>query len=295
VAGYGVAGGWQARFDREGVLAGDMGLNAPTGLALFGTRLLISDRYNQRIFEMNVLPGAGQLPPASQLHVLAGTGNRGFRGDGGLALHAEFNGPQALAVDRVRQRLYVADTDNRRVRVVHLQYDMGRGHPEVTIGTYAGNGEYASTGDGGPAVAGAIRYPTGLAVDEASGDLYIADAHSHCVRVARNDTGRIDMYIHGPSLGTYIRRIWGLAWHPDESALYFSSLEDHTIYGMDTALGPGLVHLAGTGGPGYTGDEPALAEEQTLFGPQAMVARPTGASSSRTRTTTASASAPPTG
>ena len=37
-------------------------------------------RYNQRIFEMDVHP---EPPAGSSLLVLAGTGNRGFRGDGG--------------------------------------------------------------------------------------------------------------------------------------------------------------------------------------------------------------------
>jgi DNA-binding beta-propeller fold protein YncE len=49
---------------------------------------------------------------------VAGTGERGFTGDGGPASQAALDGPTGITVDRVRGRLYVADTLNQVVRVI---------------------------------------------------------------------------------------------------------------------------------------------------------------------------------
>ena len=48
---------------------------------------------------------------------IAGTGNLGFRGDGGPALEAEFHWPTGLATDN-SGNVYVADTENHLVRVL---------------------------------------------------------------------------------------------------------------------------------------------------------------------------------
>jgi DNA-binding beta-propeller fold protein YncE len=49
---------------------------------------------------------------------VAGSGARGFTGDGGPAADATLDGPTGIAVDRLRGRLYVADTLNHVIRVV---------------------------------------------------------------------------------------------------------------------------------------------------------------------------------
>ena len=45
------------------------------------------------------------------------TGKAGFEGDGGPATSARFRKPRGLAVDSYGN-LYIADTDNHRVRVI---------------------------------------------------------------------------------------------------------------------------------------------------------------------------------
>lgn len=50
-----------------------------------------------------------------------------------------------------------------------------------TLTTYAGNGESGFSGDGGPARAARLAWPTGLALD-ASGNLYIADTQNDRIR-----------------------------------------------------------------------------------------------------------------
>jgi sugar lactone lactonase YvrE len=69
--------------------------------------------------------------------------------------------------------LYIADSFNSRVRVVTS---------DGTIGTVAGDRWHGYYGDGGPATAALLRFPSGLALD-AVGNLYIADADNSRIRV----------------------------------------------------------------------------------------------------------------
>jgi DNA-binding beta-propeller fold protein YncE len=50
--------------------------------------------------------------------VVAGTGRRGFSGDGHLATEAELNHPAGMTYDTATSTLYVADTGNNRVRAI---------------------------------------------------------------------------------------------------------------------------------------------------------------------------------
>lgn len=47
---------------------------------------------------------------------VAGTGQPGFSGDGGLAPNAQLNGPTALAIDTTTGSAFIADSDNNRIR-----------------------------------------------------------------------------------------------------------------------------------------------------------------------------------
>jgi sugar lactone lactonase YvrE len=95
---------------------------------------------------------------------IAGTGDRGFGGDGGLAIEAQMSRPQGIAVDAAGN-LYIADSDNHRIRRVDV-------HGIIT--TFAGTGEAGNSGDGGPATEAQINDPNVVAID-AEGNLYFAD------------------------------------------------------------------------------------------------------------------------
>lgn len=60
-----------------------------------------------------------RISPDGRLSVIAGTGKYGFSGDGGPAAAAMLAHPYGLAVDAVGD-LYIADTDNSRIRKVTL-------------------------------------------------------------------------------------------------------------------------------------------------------------------------------
>ncbi|MCA2216264.1 hypothetical protein [Jidongwangia harbinensis] len=104
--------------------------------------------------------------------ILAGAGTRGYSGDGGPATGTELNLPSGLhdrggpAVDPAGN---VSDAGNHRIRRI----DAGG-----IITTVAGNG---SDGDGGPAVAAALRAPCDLVFD-AAGNLLAADRDAGTVR-----------------------------------------------------------------------------------------------------------------
>jgi uncharacterized protein (TIGR03437 family) len=103
-----------------------------------------------------------KISPNGAVTTIAGTGKRGFSGDGGPATSANLNGIRALAVDS-SGKLYIGDSGNGRVRKVDTK---------GIITTFAGSGQGGDSGDGSPAV-GAPLNVTGLAFDS-GGTLYIA-------------------------------------------------------------------------------------------------------------------------
>ena len=102
----------------------------------------------------------------------AGTGERGYTGDGGPALAATWGAPKAIRCDN-QDNLIVVDTENNAVRFI----DSSTG----IVTTIAG-GHQGSDGDGGNAIGCGLERPHGCGVDQ-EGTLYIADGMNHRVRV----------------------------------------------------------------------------------------------------------------
>ncbi|MGA7524998.1 MAG: Ig-like domain repeat protein [Acidobacteriaceae bacterium] len=141
-------------------------LNSPEGVAVDAAGdLYIADTGNNSVREVNA--------STQTITTIAGspTGVSGFSGDGGLATAATLNAPYSVALDPAGN-LYIADSDNNRVRKVDTT-----GH----ISTYAGSANSGYLGDGGPATAAELYSPLGVACDPA-GNVYIADARNYEVR-----------------------------------------------------------------------------------------------------------------
>ena len=92
-------------------------------------------------------------------------------GDGGVASSADLQFPSDVAVDGAGN-LYIADRENNRIRRVDAS---------GIITTIAGTGEAGFSGDGGPATEAMLKWPPGVAVDDA-GNLYIADTGNNRIR-----------------------------------------------------------------------------------------------------------------
>ena len=124
--------------------------------------LYIADTGNNRIRKVD---------SAGTISTIAGTGERGFGGDGGPAGGAQLDWPYGVATDAAGN-LYITDTQNDRIRKVDSA---------GTISTIAGTGERGFGGDGGPAVQAQLQSPNGVALDGA-GNLYIADTRNNRIR-----------------------------------------------------------------------------------------------------------------
>jgi DNA-binding beta-propeller fold protein YncE len=106
------------------------------------------------------------------IETVAGTGARGYAGDGHDARHAVFNAPKEMAVDPAGNVLIV-DTENHAIRLIDAQ--------SWIVTTIAGNGEAGPGGDGGPAHLASLARPHGAVVGS-DGAVYIGDSENHRVR-----------------------------------------------------------------------------------------------------------------
>ena len=158
-----VAGTGEEGFSGDGGPAEQARLDFPRGVAVDGSgNLFIADRANHRI---------RRVDPAGTITTIAGTGERGYSGDGGPADQARLDSPVGVAVDGAGN-LFIADTFNQRIRRVD---------PAGIITTIAGTGGFGFSGDGGPADQARLAFPVGVAVDGA-GNLFIADEGNHRIR-----------------------------------------------------------------------------------------------------------------
>jgi gliding motility-associated-like protein len=138
-------------------------LNGIIGIAFDkADNMYISDYYNQRIRKVNA---------AGIITTFAGTGVAGYSGDGGPATSAQMKNPRGLAFDAA-DNLYVSDPGNGRVRKITTS---------GIISTYAGNGTYGYSGDGGAATSAQMRGTLGCAMDKA-GNLYVEDEGNYAIR-----------------------------------------------------------------------------------------------------------------
>jgi trimeric autotransporter adhesin len=239
-----VAGDGTLGYSGDGGPATSAQLSGPAGVATDGAgNLYIADQFNNRIREVS---------PSGIITTVAGSGAKGFSGDGGPATSAALNFPAGVTADGAGN-LYIGDTYNQRVRRVS---------PAGIITSVAGTGAVGYSGDGGLATSARLNLPEGVAVDSA-GNLYIADSANSRVRKV-NPAGIITAVAGN---GTYgysgdggLATTAGLYLPFDvavDSAgnLYIADLKNYRVRGVSpsgtitTIAGSGTYNYSGDGGP----------------------------------------------
>ena len=135
--------------------------------------VLVADTWNNRIRKISGSTGV--------ITSLIGTGVKGFSGDGGPATKAKFGGLYCAGLDPKDEHLYLADLDNRRIRVVDLRSNIVR--------TLAGNGMAGVPEDGAEAANAPLVDPRAVCAD-ANGNVYILERSGNALRVV-NAQGKI--------------------------------------------------------------------------------------------------------
>ena len=159
-----VAGDGEQTFSGDGGPATSAGLDTPAGVTADPTtagRFYISDTHNQRI---RVVDATGTIS------TLAGTGTKGFAGNGSPAATAVLARPRGLAAGS-SGILYIADSDNNLIRTIQA----------TNISTLAGDGEQGFAGDTAAASAAVLDTPTAVAVFP-DGPVALSDTHNQRTR-----------------------------------------------------------------------------------------------------------------
>ena len=165
-----VAGDGEARDNGDLDVAFRTSLNHPTAI-LFDKydNLYIADTGNHKIRFVDRRSG--------RMVTLAGSGRSGYEGDNsGRAADARFNDPTGLAIDRFG-RIYVADTDNQRIRRITVDLQNLRAGVESVAGT----GKRGYNGDDINAWDADLAYPGAMVINRYD-MLYFLDTGNNLLR-----------------------------------------------------------------------------------------------------------------
>lgn len=189
---------------------------------------------------------------SGEMTTVAGSGRKGYAGDGGSATKAELNEPYEVRFDSHGNMIFV-EMQNHLVRKVDAETGV--------ISTLAGTGVAGFSGDGGPAAAAQLNQPHSIALDN-DDRIYICDIRNHRIRVVDPATGLISTFAgtgersatpDGAAVaGTPLNGPRALDFDGKHS-LFLALREGNAIYRIDLQK-QSLHHLAGTGKSGYTGD-----------------------------------------
>jgi sugar lactone lactonase YvrE len=276
-----IAGNGEPGFSGDGGPASQAQLDTPSDVAIGPNgRIYIADTMNHAV---------RVIRPDGTIHTLAGTGERGFSGDGGPANEATLDRPYGVEVAD-NGTVYVADTHNQRIRKISGVPSGAMPTPVPTppviipctdevgsICTYAGTGGTAFNGDGNDRLETVLYWPFDIEFT-ASGRRILLDWNNHRVREIVGDE-TIKTIVGTDSLGDGPDDLSDLAPdgadpltvdlnHPTDvlqlsnGDLIFFAWHNHKIREIDVDTGRVFVLLGR--GAGRTGDDPLLAADATL-------------------------------
>ncbi|MET7391787.1 NHL repeat-containing protein [Streptomyces sp. NPDC005529] len=213
---------------------------------------------------------AQQLLKLRAMTTLAGTAHPSFGGDGGPAHQAKLSTPRGVAVGR-DGTVYIADAYNHRIRRITS---------DGVITTLAGTGQNGYSGDNGPAHQAQLYYPHSLAVGS-DGTVYVADMSNHCIRRITLD-GTITTLAgtggpgysgdNGPAHQAQLYYPTSVAVGPDGTVYIADTYNERIRY---VAVDGTITTLAGTGEPGYSGDNGPAHQAQLCY-PVGLAVGPDG-------------------
>ncbi|HVW84600.1 MAG TPA: hypothetical protein VHB50_07955 [Bryobacteraceae bacterium] len=254
IAGTGAAGASDGKMDQ------------PFGLGIGPDRgLYFCEVGNHRIDRLDL--------KTRQFRPIAGTGQKGYSGDGGPALSAQLDEPYEIAFDKTGD-LFFCDRLDHVVRRIDRKTQV--------ISTVAGTGREGFSGDGGPATQAQLKQPHSIAFTP-DWTLLICDILNFRIRGLDLTTGVIKTWAGtgqrgkaedgAPFAGTPLDGPRALAI--DKAGNYYLALrEGNAIYRLDVKGGK-MYRFAGTGEKGFSGDG-GDARTARLAGPKGVACAPDG-------------------
>jgi len=259
-----IAGTGRAEFTGDGGPAIRAGVGGPFGVCLGPDgALYVCETTNHVIRRIDEQSGT--------IRTVAGSGKKGYAGDGKPATQALLNEPYEICFDSAGNMFFV-EMRNHIVRRVDAQTGI--------ISTVAGTGIQGFSGDGGPATKARLSVPHSIALDN-QGRLYICDIGNHRIRRVDLKTGTMITFAGtgarkptpdgAPLKGTPLNGPRALDFD-GRSNLFLALREGNAIYRIDLKTET-LHHLAGTGKKGYAGDGMS-AKRALLSGPKGIAVGP---------------------
>lgn len=210
-----------------------------------------------------VFSGTGR---AATITTLAGTGAKGFSGDGRPAAEAQLNNPYAVGRGP-DGALYICDVDNQRIRRIGN---------DGTISTFVGSGTKGYSGDGGPATSATLNEPYELAWDR-DGNLFFVERMNHLVRRVDAKTGHVSTVAGngqagfagdgGPATGAQFNQPHSLAFD-SAGNLYVCDVLNNRVRKIDALTG--LISTWSGSGEKRTAPDGSPIAGAALHGPRAL-------------------------
>jgi streptogramin lyase len=152
----------------DGARVGGTPLNGPRAIDFDRAgNMWLALREGNAVYEIDLKAGI--------IRHAAGTGLKGFSGNGRPARQATLSGPKGISIGP-DGNVYLADTENHTIRMINVATG--------TVELIAGTGERGDGPDGNPLTCKMSR-PHGIFVDS-DGSIFVGDTEAHRVRVIRH-------------------------------------------------------------------------------------------------------------
>lgn len=236
-----VAGNGKKGYTGDGGPALDASFNLPHELRFDAAgNIFIADMMNQAIRRIDA--------KTRVITTFAGTGQKGYSGDGGPAAQATLSSPHSIQFGPEGD-LYICDIGNHAIRRVDLRTGI--------IRTFAGTGKSGPTPDASPIAGTPLRGPRSLDFDRA-GNLWLVSREGNQVFKFDLRAGTIHLVAGtgkpgftgngGPALAATLSGPKGIALDRAGNA-WLADTESHTIRMINASTG-NIELMAGTGAKG---------------------------------------------